>query len=458
MTTTRLRTRGAARAAVLARTGGRCYQCGRELDPAAFDVDHVTPAAAGGGGELGNLAPACRTCNRSRGARGVADPDPRLLARVVAGRLAALGIRGAMLPPAVGPAAVALDFRPAPGHVRAVLCAAGELHAAVGRPVRVYQHGAAVRVELARWSRPVVTLADLPPAVGLAVPLGLDAVTEAPLGLDLARAPHVLIAGQTGSGKSTVLRSLAFGLAGAGALLALADSDADTWAPFRSAAALAYPVAESPAAARALVLTVAGELGDGRAGRGAPPLVIMIDEVQTLGGDAMRALGDILARGRKARIFAVLATQYVRGDVLDRRLTDQAGWRIAGRVTDATASRLILGRSGAEVLTGAGDVLIARGGGAARRMLAACPTSAELAELDRATAPPAAALVVDAPPAGAGGELDPDVLAWARAAGPDVSARAIRMRWRIGQDAARRYRDAARGMTDRALTDRRAGV
>lgn len=448
---TRLRTRGAARTAVLARTGGRCYQCGGGLDPAAFDVDHVTPSAAGGAHEFGNLAPSCPSCNRRRGSTRPADPDPRRLARVLAARLAALGIRGAMMPVRVGPAALALDFRPAPGYVRAVLAASGELRAALGRPCRVYQHGAVVRVELARWTRPAVPLAVLPAPDGLAVPLGLDAVTGVPVGLDLARAPHVLVGGQTGSGKSTALRALAAGLARGGARLALCDSDADTWGPFRDAAALAYPVAESPADVRALVLTIAGELGGGRGG---PALVLMIDEVQTLDPPGMRALADVLARGRKGRTFAVLATQYVRGDVLDRRLTDQCAWRLAGRVQDATASRLVLGAGGAECLTGAGDMLIARGGGAPRRMLAACPTAAELAELDRAAAPPAP-LDPDPP---AGDDLDADVLAWARAQGPGVSARSIRMRWRIGQDAARRYRDAARGMTDRALTDRRAGV
>ncbi len=362
-----------------------------------------------------------------------------------------------MLRPRAGPAALAIDVRPAPGYVRAMLAAGGELGAALGRPVRVYQHGAAVRVELARWTRPAVTLASLPPAVGQAVPLGLDAVTGAPVGLDLSAAPHVLIAGQTNSGKSTAMRALAYGLAAGGARLALADSDADTWGPLRNAAALAYAIAETPAAVRALVLEVAGGM-PGR-DRGAPPLVLMIDEVQTLDATGRGALADVLARGRKHGVHVVFATQYVRADVLDRRMTDQAGWRIAGRVSDPIASRLILGTSGAEALTGAGDMLVARGGGPARRMLAAMPTAAELAGMPRAARPPAElehAHVAgdDGPPA-----LDPDVLAWATARGPDVSARAIRLRFRIGQDAARLYRDAARSaMTDRPMTDRAGAV
>lgn len=448
----RTRTRGRhARAVVLSRTGGRCYLCGAALDAAAFDVDHLRPHADGGGGALANLAPACQACNRRRGRTGRTDPTPRAAGRTVAARLAALGLRGAVVRAAAGPAALVVDVCPAPGHVRAMLAAGGELAAAVGRPVRVYPHGGAVRVELPLWARAAVPLSALPAPYGRAVPVGLDAVTGATVGLDLAAAPHVLAAGQTGAGKSTALQVLAYGLARVGAVLALADSDADTWRDFDGAAALAYPVAETPAEVRALVLAVRAAM-PGRAAA-APPLVLMIDEAQTLDAEGRAALGDILARGRKRGVHVVLATQYVRADVLDRRLTDQCGWRLAGRVSDATASRLILGTSGAEGLTGAGDLLLARGGGRAVRVVGACPDVAELAALPRAALPPAAPVVDDAGD-GAGG-LDADVLAWAIAAGPDVSARAIRLRWRIGQDAARVYRDAARAaLTDRPVTDR----
>lgn len=460
----RHRTRGPARALVLDRTGGRCYRCGRQLDPAAFDADHVDPTAHGGRGELGNLAPSCPACNRARQHRYSADRDPRRLALAVAARLSALGIRGRMLAPRVGPGAVVLTLAPAPGHVGPALRAAVEVRAALGSELaRVYAHAGAVLVELPRWARPAVPLAALPAPRGLAVPLGLDSRTGSPVGLDLAAAPHALVAGQTGSGKSTALRVLAAGLARAGVRLALADSDADTWRPFARAAALAYPVAEAPADVRALVLAVADQLGT--RDRAGPPLVLIIDEVQTLDPPARRALADVLARGRKAGIRAILATQYVRADVLDRRLTDQCGWRIGGRVQDATASRLILGSSGAEALAGAGDMLVSFGG-TMRRVLVALPTAGELAALDQADAAPAgcfmtrnamkASLVAGETPAA--GELDPAILAWARDQGPAVSARAIRRRWRIGQTRARAYRDAVLGVTDSGLTDQAGGV
>lgn len=454
----RTRARGPAQALVLDRTGGACYRCGRQLDPAGFDADHVRPASHGGSGELGNMAPSCQRCNRRRQHRYPADRDPRRLALVLAARWSALGIRGRMLPPCVGPGAVVLRLVPAPGHVAPALRAAGEVRAALGSDlVRVYAQGGAVAVELPRWARSPVGLADLPAPRGLVLPLGLDSRTGSPVALDLAAAPHVLAGGQTGSGKSTALRVLAYQLARAGARLALADSDADTWGPFARAAALAWPVAEAPADIRALVLAVAGELG--KRDPAGPPLVLLVDEVQTLDPPARRALADVLARGRKHGIRVILATQYVRADVLDRRLTDQCGWRIGGRVQDATASRLVLGSAGAEALSGAGDLLNSYGG-TVRRVLIALPTAAELAGLDQADqAPGALPTAPDADQAAAGEGLDPRILAWARDQGPAVSARAIRRRWRIGQTPARAYRDAAlAGLTDRSVTDRAGGV
>jgi 5-methylcytosine-specific restriction endonuclease McrA len=48
----------------------RCVYCGyafgRDESP---DMDHVIPMALGGTGELWNLAPACASCNRSKGGR-----------------------------------------------------------------------------------------------------------------------------------------------------------------------------------------------------------------------------------------------------------------------------------------------------------------------------------------------------------------------------------------------------
>lgn len=53
------------RALVWRRGGGRCWYCGIHLDPRDFHVDHVVPRAKGGG-EGGNLVPACHGCNQRK--------------------------------------------------------------------------------------------------------------------------------------------------------------------------------------------------------------------------------------------------------------------------------------------------------------------------------------------------------------------------------------------------------
>lgn len=69
---------------VLNKTMGKCFYCGCDLPKDTYifddndsvissrrnwDVDHVIPISKGGTYRFDNLVPACRTCNRSKGAR-----------------------------------------------------------------------------------------------------------------------------------------------------------------------------------------------------------------------------------------------------------------------------------------------------------------------------------------------------------------------------------------------------
>jgi hypothetical protein len=62
---------------VLARAAGRCAfcRCAEELMGVTFEIDHITPRAAGGKATLDNLCLSCPTCNRRKAARTRA-PDP----------------------------------------------------------------------------------------------------------------------------------------------------------------------------------------------------------------------------------------------------------------------------------------------------------------------------------------------------------------------------------------------
>jgi DNA segregation ATPase FtsK/SpoIIIE-like protein len=226
------------------------------------------------------------------------------------------------------------------------------------------------------------------------------------------------------------------------------DSDADTWADFATCDGLEWAVAEDVDAAAATVAAVQSAMDARKVGAGDAPLALIIDEVQMLDPATMAMVRDIAKRGRKRRVHLILATQYVRADILDRTLTGQCGWRIAGRLQDHTASKLAIGVSGAELLCGAGDMLIAHGG-KVTRVQAALGTGADFARLPQGAE--------DARPAPKPGDTptakhvrkdDAPRIAWAieqaASGGAVPSATAIRNTLNIGTDAARRARDAAR--------------
>jgi len=51
---------------VVAAYGNACAYCGVSGDPMSLEVDHVVPRTAGGSDDLGNLVPACRSCNAKK--------------------------------------------------------------------------------------------------------------------------------------------------------------------------------------------------------------------------------------------------------------------------------------------------------------------------------------------------------------------------------------------------------
>jgi len=62
--------RPAIRAIIWDKSLGKCWYCGRELNPFRdFSIDHITSRASGGDESYENLVPACRHCNRSKSDR-----------------------------------------------------------------------------------------------------------------------------------------------------------------------------------------------------------------------------------------------------------------------------------------------------------------------------------------------------------------------------------------------------
>jgi hypothetical protein len=201
-------------------------------------------------------------------------------------------------------------------------------------------------------------------------------------------APHFLIAGTTGSGKSVALRSMVTQLARNGDRLVLIDgkfgeglrgldhlpnvigplaTDLDT-----ARNALAWAVAE---------MQRRYEQADQTSAR----IAVVIDEVQELASDAaiVEMIRRIAAQGRAARVSIVLATQHPTNESFgDSTVKRNVTGRIALRVSDAKASEVSIGQSTprADWLLGAGDAFCVVPGAVVRTQIAYMPKG----EIDRA--------------------------------------------------------------------------
>jgi S-DNA-T family DNA segregation ATPase FtsK/SpoIIIE len=248
----------------------------------------------------------------------------------------------------------------------------------------------AVGVEVPNARRRIVRLGDVyqePPAdwSPLTVWLGKDVAGKA-IGADLAKMPHLLVAGTTGAGKSgainAMLASVLLRASPHELRLVLVDPKQVELNHYESIPHLLTPVITSPRmAANALqnlvkemeqrygTMSLARtrslpELNRVREGRGEPPLpyiLCVIDELADLMMVAPADVEDSIIRlAQKARavgIHLVLATQSPRVDVITGMIKANVPSRIAFAVSSQTDSRVILDQNGAESLLGQGDML-----------------------------------------------------------------------------------------------------
>ena len=248
----------------------------------------------------------------------------------------------------------------------------------------------AVGVEVPNAKRRIVRLGDVfqePPAdwSPLTVWLGKDVAGKA-IGADLAKMPHLLVAGTTGAGKSgainAMLASVLLRASPHELRLVLVDPKQVELNHYESIPHLLTPVITSPRmAANALqnlvremeqrygIMSLARtrslpELNRHREGRGEPPLpyiLCVIDELADLMMVAPADVEDSIIRlAQKARavgMHLVLATQSPRVDVITGMIKANVPSRIAFAVSSQTDSRVILDQNGAESLLGQGDML-----------------------------------------------------------------------------------------------------
>ena len=245
-------------------------------------------------------------------------------------------------------------------------------------------------VEVPNRVRKLVHLGDVfqePPAKWspLTVWLGKDIAGKA-IGTDLAKQPHVLVAGTTGSGKSgainAMLSSILLRATPNEVRMVLVDPKRVELNHYEQVPHLLTPVITSPRlAANALanlikemeerygVMSQAKtrslvELNRVRARQGERPLpyiLCVIDELADLMMVAPAEVEDSIIRlaqkSRAVGIHLLLATQRPSADVITGMIKANVPARIAFAVSSQTDSRVILDQNGAESLLGQGDML-----------------------------------------------------------------------------------------------------
>lgn len=213
--------------------------------------------------------------------------------------------------------------------------------------------------------------------------IGKDIAGDAVVG-ELNKMPHLLIAGQTGSGKSvminTLLTSLLYRNSPSDMRLILVDPKQVEMAPYEDIPHLLTPIITEPEKTISALKWAVNEMerrysllaeqklrdiktfNQKNSDEAMPYIVVVIDELADLMMVAARDVEALIVRlAQKARavgIHLVLATQRPSVDVITGLIKANVPARIAFTVASQVDSRTILDQVGAEKLLGQGDMLL----------------------------------------------------------------------------------------------------
>ncbi len=232
---------------------------------------------------------------------------------------------------------------------------------------------------------------------------------------DIAKLPHMLIAGTTGSGKSVCMNSLIISLlykAGPDEVrLIMVDPKMVELGVYNGVPHLLIPVVTDPKKAAGALQWAVNEMlrryrlmadagvrdlesynhqlkGGGEEQKPLEQIVVVIDELADLMLVAAKEVEESICRiaqmGRASGIHLVIATQRPSADVITGLMKANIPSRIAFAVASGIESRIILDTQGAEKLVGKGDMLYAPlGQGKPKRVQGCFITDAEVQEVVR---------------------------------------------------------------------------
>jgi S-DNA-T family DNA segregation ATPase FtsK/SpoIIIE len=358
-----------------------------------------------------------------RGKNSEKGPDPRdheIVGRKLVESLGHFGVEAKIVGVVSGPHVSRYELRLAPGiKVKKVTELANDLaYALASTDIRILAPipgKQAVGVEVPNTRRRIVRLGDIyagrPEKTSPLVAWLGKGIDGNPVWTDLAKMPHVLVAGTTGSGKSgcvnAILSSILMQASPNEVRLVLVDPKQVELNHYENVPHLLTPVVTSPRLAanvlsnligemesRYGIMSMArarnlGELNRVRAKAGEAPLphiLCVIDELADLMMVAPAEVEDSIIRlaqkSRATGIHLVLATQRPSTDIITGTIKVNIPSRIAFAVSSQTDSRVILDQGGAESLLGQGDMLF-RGAGTSKlqRVQGAFITEDEIARI-----------------------------------------------------------------------------
>ncbi|ENT39688.1 DNA translocase ftsK [Brucella suis F12/02] len=357
-------------------------------------------------------------------------------ARLLEGVLEDFGVRGEIINVKPGPVVTLYELEPAPGIKSSrVIGLADDIArsmSAIAARVAVIPGRNAIGIELPNPKREMVYLREMLASrdfeqskAKLALALG-KTINGEPVIADIAKMPHVLVAGTTGSGKSvainTMILSLLYRMTPQECRLIMIDPKMLELSVYDGIPHLLTPVVTDPKKAVVVLKWTVREMEDryrkmskvgvrnidgfnqrvGLAQKKGEPIartvqtgfdrntgeaiyeteeldlepmpyiVVIIDEMADLmmvaGKDIEGAVQRLAQMARAAGIHVIMATQRPSVDVITGTIKANFPTRISFQVTSKIDSRTILGEQGAEQLLGQGDMLFMAGGGRIQRV------------------------------------------------------------------------------------------
>lgn len=329
-------------------------------------------------------------------------------ATLIEEKLADFGVTGKVMEIRPGPVITMFEYKPAPGiKINKISSLEGDL--AMGlkalsiRIIAPIPGKDVVGIEVPNESREIVVLRELFESSSFAekksmltVALGKD-ISGKPRYMDLQTAPHLMIAGTTGSGKSVLLNaaitSLLYRATPYELKMIMIDPKMLELSIYEDIPHLLHPVVTESRKAVAALKWLVGEMDsryrmlseegvrdidsyNGKLGaleieekqlRWLPYIVVIIDELADLmmvsPSDVKDSIIRLAQKARAAGIHIIVSTQRPSADVVAGLIKANFPARISFLVSSKVDSRIILDTGGAETLLGKGDMLFLASGG-----------------------------------------------------------------------------------------------